>query len=88
MERLPPQTLASLQGVHKPMPDRPARPDDTKMAGLCSMCLHVSLIHSDRGGRFYQCRRSFTDSDYAKYPRLPVLSCNGFELESIGKKER
>jgi hypothetical protein len=28
---------------------------------------------------FLLCRRSETDPDYAKYPRLPVLVCPGHE---------
>jgi hypothetical protein len=33
------------------------------------------------GGRstFYLCERSFTDPDYPKYPRLPVVACPGIE---------
>jgi len=39
-------------------------------------------MRSDRGSVFYLCERSFTDASFAKYPRLPVLECRGYE----GKK--
>ncbi|MBZ5600996.1 MAG: hypothetical protein LAO79_01680 [Acidobacteriia bacterium] len=46
--------------------------------GLCEHCTFCRIIRSDRGSVFYLCERSFTDPNYAKYPRLPVLSCPGF----------
>ncbi len=48
-------------------------------AGLCASCCHVLVIRSDRGSVFYQCRLSFTDSRFPKYPRIPVLSCAGWK---------
>ena len=42
--------------------------------GLCSRCLHMREIHSDRGSIFYMCQLSATDSRFPKYPRLPVCS--------------
>jgi hypothetical protein len=48
-------------------------------AGLCEMCRFCREIRSDRGSLFYLCERSFTDASFAKYPRLPVLECRGFE---------
>lgn len=47
--------------------------------GLCLSCRHVKLVGTDRGSVFYQCQRAATDSSFAKYPRLPVLRCNGYE---------
>jgi hypothetical protein len=47
--------------------------------GLCGACRQASLVVSLRGGRFLQCRRSFTDPDYPRYPRLPVHHCRGYE---------
>jgi hypothetical protein len=48
-------------------------------AGLCASCKHVRRIRSDRGSVFYLCRLSESDSRFPKYPRLPVLSCSGYE---------
>jgi hypothetical protein len=36
-------------------------------------------IASDKGSTFYRCERSATDPSFAKYPRLPVLRCSGYE---------
>jgi hypothetical protein len=47
--------------------------------GLCSHCLHMREIHSDRGSTFYMCQLSATDPRFPKYPRLPVLQCLGYQ---------
>jgi hypothetical protein len=47
-------------------------------AGLCDNCQHARIIKSDRASTFLQCQLSFIDSQFAKYPRLPVLTCNGY----------
>jgi len=49
--------------------------------GLCDSCKHVQLIKSDRGSVFYLCRLSASDARFPKYPRLPVLSCTGYEKD-------
>ncbi|MFZ0772675.1 MAG: hypothetical protein WAN08_14760 [Candidatus Sulfotelmatobacter sp.] len=46
--------------------------------GLCGDCVHARMIASDRGSTFVQCQLSFTDPRFAKYPRLPVLTCSGY----------
>ena len=48
-------------------------------AGLCDACAHQQLVRTGRGSEFSLCRRSKTDPDYPKYPRLPVLRCAGHE---------
>jgi mannose-6-phosphate isomerase-like protein (cupin superfamily) len=55
------------------------RPNIDKSAGLCAACGHVRIIRSDRGSSFYLCGLSSSDPRYPKYPRLPVLSCAGYE---------
>jgi hypothetical protein len=47
-------------------------------AGLCANCLHARRIESARGSGFFLCELSLTDPRFAKYPRLPVLSCSGY----------
>jgi hypothetical protein len=47
--------------------------------GLCADCRFRRLIESHRGSTFYLCERSTTDRSFAKYPRLPVLRCAGYE---------
>jgi beta-hydroxyacyl-ACP dehydratase FabZ len=46
--------------------------------GLCADCRFAAVIRSGRGSIFHQCRLSFTDPAYSKYPRLPVLTCSGY----------
>ena len=46
--------------------------------GLCGDCAHARRIESDRGSVFLLCELSATDPRFAKYPRLPVLSCSGY----------
>jgi hypothetical protein len=46
-------------------------------------------IESDKGSTFYRCERSATDPSFAKYPRLPVLQCVGYEpLHAEGLRTR
>ena len=47
--------------------------------GLCKNCKHGEVIINRRGSRFYLCRRAAYDARFSKYPRLPVLSCEGYE---------
>ena len=47
--------------------------------GLCSACLHARTIRSSKNSEFWLCERSKTDVHFAKYPRLPVRTCTGFE---------
>jgi hypothetical protein len=48
------------------------------IVGLCASCLHSRKITSDKGSTFFQCQLSFTDPRFPKYPRLPVLHCEGY----------
>jgi hypothetical protein len=48
-------------------------------AGLCTNCRFARVILSDRGAVFYQCGKSFEDARFAKYPRLPVRACAGYD---------
>jgi GrpB-like predicted nucleotidyltransferase (UPF0157 family) len=54
------------------------------MAGLCADCMHARGIESARGSSFILCELSFTDPRFIKYPRLPVLACDGYRSK-IGK---
>lgn len=57
------------------MPFMTQRPPE----GLCDRCVHKREIRSDRGSIFHQCSKAFVDPRFPKYPRLPVLRCEGFE---------
>lgn len=48
-------------------------------AGLCERCVHQRIVRNTRGSRFSLCERSRGDPSYPRYPRLPVLSCPGYE---------
>jgi hypothetical protein len=47
--------------------------------GLCAICRHARVVQSARGSTFYLCRLAESDPRFAKYPRLPVLRCVGYE---------
>lgn len=47
--------------------------------GLCARCRFMRLLHSDRGSTFYLCELSATEPSFPKYPRLPVLRCEGYQ---------
>ena len=48
--------------------------------GLCASCQFVRRICSAKGSDFWLCRRAELEpARFAKYPRLPVLSCTGWE---------
>jgi hypothetical protein len=48
-------------------------------AGLCDACAHQQIVRTGRGSEFSLCRRSKTEPEYPKYPRVPVLECRGYE---------
>lgn len=53
--------------------DSPPRP-----LGLCTDCLHARVIESAKGSTFSLCKLSESNPEFAKYPRLPVLTCSGY----------
>jgi hypothetical protein len=46
--------------------------------GLCKNCGYHRVIKNDRGNTFYLCRLAESDARFPKYPRLPVLQCEGY----------
>ena len=46
--------------------------------GLCASCVHAIRITADRGSTFVQCALAKTDPRFPKYPRVPVLACDGY----------
>jgi hypothetical protein len=50
------------------------------VTGLCATCRHSRVVRSAKGSVFTLCERSFAEpTRFAKYPRLPVVRCDGFE---------
>jgi hypothetical protein len=47
-------------------------------AGLCGRCSHALLRPTRRGTVYLRCGLAASDARFAKYPRLPVLSCDGY----------
>ena len=50
--------------------------------GLCDSCIHAETITSSKGSTFILCRLSATNPAFPKYPRLPVLACDGYESQA------
>ena len=48
-------------------------------AGLCDSCVHQRIVRNTRGSSFSLCERSRDDASYPRYPRLPVVSCRGYQ---------
>lgn len=47
--------------------------------GLCADCVNAKKIASSKGSEFLFCELSKSDPRFPKYPRLPVVSCSGFQ---------
>jgi hypothetical protein len=57
-------------------------PDDTderRRLGRCADCRFGRRVRTARGAEFLMCRRSEGDPRYARYPRLPVIRCEGHD---------
>ena len=52
--------------------------DTAARVGLCFGCRHARVVETPRS-TFWLCRLSETDPRFDKYPRLPVLACDGHE---------
>lgn len=61
------------------------RPRDPSF-GLCGSCRYRREVIGRLGATYLLCRRSESDSNYPKYPRLPLLRCAGYE-EGEGEGE-
>ncbi len=64
------------------MPD-PAPPE---RPGLCASCVNAQQTGNRRGSEFILCTLSVTDPLYPRYPRLPVLSCDGHRPEAAASE--
>jgi hypothetical protein len=73
-----PRVVASDMNIAPIMNDRPNSRQADVREGLCETCRHQRVVTSDRGSRFIFCDKSRTDPRFPRYPRLPVLSCEGY----------
>ncbi|MBM3934126.1 MAG: hypothetical protein FJ319_07475 [SAR202 cluster bacterium] len=46
--------------------------------GLCESCEMARAIRSGKGSVFWLCGRHESDPGFPKYPRLPVVRCEGY----------
>jgi hypothetical protein len=56
-----------------------AAADIRASAGLCGHCAHAIIRPTRRGTVYLRCALAASDSRFAKYPRLPVARCDGYE---------
>jgi hypothetical protein len=49
---------------------------------LCEMCTWMREIVTPKGSRFLLCRLSLTNPAYPKYPRQPVIRCDGHRAKA------
>jgi len=55
--------------------------------GLCERCCWARPVRSSRGSTFWRCSRADADSQYPRYPGLPVLRCAGFAAQPADREE-
>jgi hypothetical protein len=46
--------------------------------GLCARCRHARFVPAGRAA-YWLCRLAADDARFERYPRLPVLACEGYE---------
>jgi len=49
-----------------------------RTVGLCAGCEHARRVESSHESIFYLCDLSAIDPSFPKYPRLPVIACDGY----------
>ena len=54
-------------------------PTNSNPVGLCANCVHARPVESAKGSQFLLCQLSQSDPRFPKYPRLPVLTCSGYQ---------
>jgi hypothetical protein len=60
---------------------------EANLAGQCADCAHARRVESARGSVFMLCERSASEPAYAKYPRLPMRECPGYEATNRDSKK-
>lgn len=61
---------------------RPENRRKTMTPSLCNTCEHVREIVSGKGSRFLLCGLAQLDPRFPKYPRQPVVRCEGHVLKA------
>lgn len=65
-------------------PDSAGQESVLAMAGLCAECGHVLVRPTHKGTIYLRCGLAATDPRFPRYPRLPVLQCDGFTPPIVG----
>ncbi|MEI2703639.1 MAG: hypothetical protein V9E83_14735 [Baekduia sp.] len=47
--------------------------------GLCDRCAAQRIVTSGRGSQFSMCEHGLRNSDWPKYPAMPVTACSRYE---------
>jgi len=55
-----------------------SKDNDTMIVSLCQSGSFANEIVSGKGSRFLLCQKSRSDLRFPKYPRQPVVACDGF----------
>ena len=75
--------------MNGPKSDRKTQSDpDVNAPELCASCVHAQRIESSKGSTFVLCRLSYTDPRFVRYPRLPVLACDGYSPEEADTEKK
>jgi hypothetical protein len=60
--------------------------DADDSVGLCCRCLHARIVRTPRS-TFWRCALAETDARFDRYPRLPVIRCDGFAASAAAPVE-
>ena len=74
---MPRRGFAYARRVNPVEPGGEAEREQEARVGLCFTCRHARVVDS-RTSRYWMCELSAADPRFPKYPRLPVLACDGF----------
>jgi hypothetical protein len=55
------------------------------MQSLCEKCRLMREIVTSRGSRFLLCQLSMSNAAYPKYPRQPIVHCDGYQSKDLSK---
>ena len=72
------QGEGATSGIGAPLRDARELDELATHPGLCANCVHLRLMRSPRS-TFVRCALAEADERFPRYPRLPVVRCEGYE---------
>jgi len=57
------------------------------MRSLCEACGRVREVITPKGSRFLLCQLFDSDPAYPKYPRQPVVHCDGYRPKETNEQD-